>query len=136
MRDILKGNDVLKLLILSVLFFYVHTFYISGLDAVQSLKLKVTDALYGHRYESLQKKSPIAELPLVIVAIDDESLKELGERWPWRRSLMGEFLDQASDLGAQVVGFDLSFSVPGKIDDKPAHKNHRCYVIRSIKKDD
>jgi len=30
---------------------------------------------------------------------------------------MAEFLDQASVLGAQVVGFDLSFSVPGKSDE-------------------
>ncbi|MES9940423.1 MAG: EAL domain-containing protein [Candidatus Thiodiazotropha sp. 6PLUC2] len=46
---------------------------------------------------------------LVVVAIDDKSLEELG-RWPWSRRFHAELLDRLTVMNARVVGFDVLFS--------------------------
>lgn len=48
---------------------------------------------------------------IVVIAIDDASLKEFG-RWPWSRRLHAEMLDKLTTLGARVVGFDILFAEP------------------------
>ncbi|MDF1483876.1 CHASE2 domain-containing protein [Ramlibacter sp. H39-3-26] len=46
---------------------------------------------------------------IVIVAIDDRSIAELG-RWPWRRSLHAALLERLHAAGARAVGLDIIFS--------------------------
>jgi len=48
---------------------------------------------------------------LVLAAIDDKSLTEIG-RWPWSRTKWSEFLRKMSLYGAKVVAFDVFFSEP------------------------
>ena len=49
---------------------------------------------------------------VVIVDIDERSLASLG-RWPWRRELVAQLLDQLFDrYEAKVVGFDILFAEP------------------------
>lgn len=43
---------------------------------------------------------------IVIVAIDDDSLNWLGERWPWPRSRMAEIINWLNDAGAEVIALD------------------------------
>ncbi|MBI3158823.1 MAG: adenylate/guanylate cyclase domain-containing protein [Chloroflexi bacterium] len=43
---------------------------------------------------------------IVIVAIDDDSLNWLGERWPWPRSRMAGIVAWLNDAGAQVIALD------------------------------
>jgi len=58
---------------------------------------KVSDALY-HPSNTLDE--------IVIVAIDDKSLQELG-RWPWPRDYFAEVLDYLNQ--SSVIGIDISF---------------------------
>jgi CHASE2 domain-containing sensor protein/signal transduction histidine kinase len=48
---------------------------------------------------------------IVIVAIDERSLRSLG-RWPWRRSVHAELMQQLTRYRPAVVGLDLIFSEP------------------------
>ena len=48
---------------------------------------------------------------IVIVAIDDASLQQLG-RWPWRRSLHAALLDRLHAAGARAVALDVVFTEP------------------------
>ena len=45
---------------------------------------------------------------VVIVAVDEKSLKEKG-RWPWPRTFMADLTDKISQAGAAVIGFDIFF---------------------------
>lgn len=45
---------------------------------------------------------------IVIVAIDDKSLQQLG-RWPWSREVHTRFLQQLQTVGVKAVGFDILF---------------------------
>lgn len=109
-----KVGDLFKLFALAALMFYGYVLFLSNLGAVQSLQLKVVDDLYRARYRRLNERRERPDIPLVIVSIDSESLRMLGQRWPWKRRIFADFLDRVSKAGAGPVAFDLSFSVPSE----------------------
>jgi len=57
---------------------------------------------------------PLADPPLVIVDLDDESQRRLGQ-WPWPRARMGELLSHLNQAGAKVAAFDILFAEPDRI---------------------
>jgi adenylate cyclase len=60
-------------------------------------QLKLSDALYN-------EKAPLKNI--VIVAIDDKSLQEIG-RWPWPRERFVELMPKLAE--SEVVGIDVAF---------------------------
>lgn len=52
---------------------------------------------------------------IVIVAIDDKSLAEIG-RWPWRRAFHAAVLDRITAAGPRAVGLDLILVEPDHAD--------------------
>ena len=48
------------------------------------------------------------ELPVRVIAIDDESLGKLGQ-WPWSRTVLAQLIDQLNAMGAKVIALDLIF---------------------------
>lgn len=48
---------------------------------------------------------------IVIVAIDEKSLAELG-RWPWPRTLQARLVERIKEEGSRVIGLDLIYSEP------------------------
>ena len=48
---------------------------------------------------------------IVIVAIDQESIDEIG-RWPWPRSVHAELVDLLSEGGVTAIGLDIIFAEP------------------------
>ena len=67
------------------------------------------------RWDSLLYDAALSLLPqdvpedIVIVAIDDASLAELG-RWPWSRRVHAQLLNQLKLHGARVIGMDIVFA--------------------------
>lgn len=51
---------------------------------------------------------PAASEQVVIVAIDDNSLQQIG-RWPWSREVHSRFLQKVKSLDVKAVGFDILF---------------------------
>lgn len=56
----------------------------------------------------LRLAPPAADQRLLIVAIDNDSLRQLG-RWPWSRDVHADVLDQLTAAGPLVVGYDILF---------------------------
>ena len=52
---------------------------------------------------------------IVIIAIDDESLDELG-RWPWPRSTHAELINKLEKESPRVIGLDILFNEPDEVD--------------------
>ncbi|MFN8945469.1 MAG: CHASE2 domain-containing protein, partial [Pseudobdellovibrionaceae bacterium] len=52
-------------------------------------------------------------LPVVLVAIDEDSLRHVG-RWPWSRDIMSQLTQNLIAHGASAIGFDIIFSEPEK----------------------
>ncbi len=76
-------------------------------EALESADLRYNDIKYRYRN---QKTS---QAPVALIAIDDDSLREIG-RWPWSRDLMAELTDKVLSYGAKSVAFDIIFSEPEK----------------------
>lgn len=49
---------------------------------------------------------------IIIVAIDENSMTEIGQRWPWQRSIYAEVINSLSQSGAKAIGLDLLFIEP------------------------
>ncbi|HWL31229.1 MAG TPA: adenylate/guanylate cyclase domain-containing protein [Xanthobacteraceae bacterium] len=85
------------------------------------LSLRVTDPgplqeLRLQGFDLLQRLHPrdASERPVVIVDIDERSLRELGQ-WPWPRTLVADLIARLHDLGAVTIGFDFMFAEPDRL---------------------
>ena len=52
---------------------------------------------------------------IVIIAVDDESLKQLG-RWPWPRAIHADLINKIDLESPRVIGLDIIFSEPDSSD--------------------
>ena len=59
--------------------------------------------------------------PVVIVDIDEDSLKEIGQ-WPWPRTTLADLVTRITQAGAVTVGFDVIFAEPDRM--SPAVAEH------------
>ena len=63
-------------------------------------------------YQSLQPRETESR-PVVIVDIDEASLKDIGQ-WPWPRTIVADLVTQLTPLGAVAIGFDIIFAEPDR----------------------
>ena len=63
-------------------------------------------------YDLLVKRgAQTADERILVVAIDEKSLAELG-RWPWSRRIHAQLVDALAAAGAEVVALDILLSEP------------------------
>ncbi len=102
---------------------------IVGTVIVAALALRVWDPSPVARLRSLvfdayQRVSPRhfdPALPVRIIDIDEDSLKEIGQ-WPWPRTVLAELVDKLAANGAAAIGFDMVFPEPDRM--SPANALH------------
>jgi adenylate cyclase len=63
-------------------------------------------------YQNLQPR-PAAESPVVVVDIDDESIRRFGQ-WPWPRTFLADLIERLNGMGAATIGLDLLLSEPDR----------------------
>src|SRR4051794_26915829 len=73
---------------------------IVGCGPLDRLDMRALDGLL------LQRGGGPPAPEVVIVAVDDASLKELG-RWPWSRALMARLIDTIAAADPAVIGIDV-----------------------------
>src|SRR5476651_399380 len=56
----------------------------------------------------------VSERPVVIVDIDEKSLKALGQ-WPWPRTRVADLITRLTELNAAAIGFDIVFAEPDRL---------------------
>ena len=54
------------------------------------------------------------ERPVVIVDIDEKSLKTIGQ-WPWPRTRIADLITRLTQMGALVIAFDIVFAEPDRM---------------------
>ncbi len=98
LHNFLKRKLLADMTVSLAVFAVLSILLVSGFMGTTSLR--TSDALYS-------VGRPLGEI--VIVAIDDRSLQEIG-RWPWDRKVFAEALGLLE--GAKAVGIDVSFFEP------------------------
>ncbi len=74
---------------------------------VENLRFQVFDT-----YQRLSPR-PAASTPIIIIDIDDASLRRVGQ-WPWPRTRVAELLRELHDTGAAAIGLDLILADPDR----------------------
>ncbi|WP_339425404.1 CHASE2 domain-containing protein [Pseudomonas proteolytica] len=77
-------------------------------------------------YDSLRRMAPLQVDPrILLVSIDDMSLRELGQ-WPWSRRLHADLIDQLSAAKPAGILLDVIFSEPAR---EPANDQRLAQAI-------
>ena len=85
-----------------------------GTGALEQLELDTIDARFAVRGTD----GPPPDL--VMVLVDDVTLSDLGEQWPFPRSLHGRLIDRLREDGAKVTAFDVVFAEESEVDEDNA----------------
>ncbi len=64
-------------------------------------------------YQSLRPRETVSR-PVVIVDIDEASLKDIGQ-WPWPRTILADLVTRLAELGVVAIGFDIVFAEPDRM---------------------
>lgn len=73
---------------------------------VQAIRLLAFDL-----YQRMAPAEALADPPVLVVDIDEASLKAIGQ-WPWPRTVMARLAQKLGEAGAAAVAFDVLFSEP------------------------
>jgi adenylate cyclase len=67
-------------------------------------------------FDFYQKFAPraVAQLPVAIIDIDEQSLEAYGQ-WPWPRTRLAELVNKATAAGAVTIAFDVVFAEPDRL---------------------
>lgn len=95
------GNWIERLGLSLVLLLLVAVF--SAVPVVRDSELRVSDTFF--RLAAL----PANRSTVVLVSIDDESLRQYG-RWPWSREVLSELVSKVAGGGAGAIGLDILLS--------------------------
>ncbi len=107
----MNRGDFSSLLKASLIGLIVSVFYLGVLHPFSILeipRLKTQDLFFQVRH--FFSRQPAVLNDIVLVSIDDESIKKIGERWPFKRGIYATFLEQLADTNPRAVGFDFIFS--------------------------
>ena len=96
---------VLSLLI--VIFF--SWLQISNNSTIKSIRDRLEYLAYDIRLNLFTKKTESKDERIVIVDIDEQSIRLEG-RWPWSRNKIAKLVKNISNAGATVIAFDVIFS--------------------------
>ena len=100
----LYGMTALTALALTVGLFFTE----AGSLSIDVLNLKGRDIFFRLRH-SFFPPPPLAH-DILIVNIDDETLRRLNLKWPYSRSIYGEALKRLKPFSPKAIGFDIIFS--------------------------
>lgn len=95
--DIIIGVTLTVLTITAFYFEWMPTKY---------LEYKVYDAISNLKEKAFKS-------PVVIVAVDDESIANMG-RWPWPRGYIARMIEFLHKCEAKVIGVNIIYSESGK----------------------
>ena len=133
-------NIVLKPWFLGSLITLVITgTYLSGESMVSQVMQRLDFVVFDFRYRVANPTNDAMKHSIVIVDVDEKSLKAEG-RWPWSRSKMRDLLASIYDSGAVMVGMDIVFAeaetnpVDIILSEKGALSKETEQVLRSITK--
>jgi len=72
-------------------------------NVYQTLDNRLRDFMFLYRGE-IPTTGQVA-----VIDIDEKSLKDIGQ-WPWERTIMAQVLQNATAMGAGIIGFDIVFA--------------------------
>lgn len=96
-------------------------FYIAILSKTSffiNAQYKINDTLFSYPSTPLAHflkrvippQTAVPPKEIVVIGVDDESMRRLDRSWPWSREIFAAFLEQIRPLNPKVIAFDFLFS--------------------------
>src|SRR5437762_309927 len=67
--------------------------------------------LYDRAAKDFQSHSAMRDTQVVHIDIDDASIRDIG-RWPWKRKVLADVVNELTLAGPKVVGMDILLDEP------------------------
>jgi diguanylate cyclase (GGDEF)-like protein len=101
-------NKNLQILVTAILLCVIYACWLAPLKPIQIANLKIIDAFFylSSKFNPLPK----AGQDIVLITVDDDSLREVGIRWPWPRSVMARIIKKVSANSPAVICVDFVFA--------------------------
>lgn len=96
---------LLELLLVSVVIWAQF----SSVPAIKSVRQASENMIYDFMVRAHINRPKMAHVPVVIIDIDEKSLRVVG-RWPWPRNTLAQLVRQLKEAGVAVIAFDMIFS--------------------------
>jgi len=109
-------KKITSILISTLVFIIVITIYnLEDRDMFKALRIfkAIEQKSMDVRFQIRGKREPGDEI--VIVAIDEKSIKKLG-RYPWPRRYVSQFVDRITDAGARLLALDVMYTERQNVD--------------------
>jgi adenylate cyclase len=90
---------------------------------------------YDFKIRQWQDKQSPESSSAVLIAVDDQSLNQVG-RWPWDRRVIARLLERVGQLGVKSVGMDVVFSEPQTNPWQEAIARHQPDLLRLLPQPD
>lgn len=107
MMRYLKDEEPIRILFLIFLFFIFYNFILQPLGFLKVSALRTND--FFSNLSRSKKILPEEIKDIVIVTIGNDSLKQVGLQWPWRRSDFARLVNRISADGPRVIFLDHTF---------------------------
>ncbi|MFH1836662.1 MAG: diguanylate cyclase [Candidatus Omnitrophota bacterium] len=107
------GPLLMKSLAVTFALCVVYSVWMQKLGIVKEIDFKIFDALYS--LAEMYKGPDNRVDNVVLIGVDDESIRNVEVRWPWPRSFVAEIVSKVSDFDPASISIDLIFT--GKSDD-------------------
>jgi diguanylate cyclase (GGDEF) domain len=101
-------NKNIQVLMISVILCAAYALWVAPLKPAQIANLKVVDTFFY--LSSKANPLPRAGQNIVLITVDDSSLRETGISWPWPRSVMAEIIRKISANGPAAICVDFVFA--------------------------
>jgi len=75
---------------------------------MKSINWKIYDALVKSEYELGCRATPAVD-DILLVTIDNDTLNNMEERWPYSRATFAGVIDNLNNAGCKMIGFDFIF---------------------------
>ena len=108
-RNILMHSRFAAIAIGLLLTFAMLWLDVSGIDWIANLIQRAESLVYDIRLNATLPDKPTADDRIIIVTVDEESLRQQGH-WPWPRDKLALMTKRMLESGAAVIGFDIMFA--------------------------
>ncbi|MDO8535511.1 MAG: diguanylate cyclase [Candidatus Omnitrophota bacterium] len=103
----LKNKDF-RVLVISIALCVIYAWWLAPLRPIQIANLKIVDTFFylNSRFNPLPKTGQ----DIVLITVDDSSLREIGIQWPWPRSMIAQIIKKVSAQSPSAICIDLVFA--------------------------
>lgn len=109
-----RQESTLRMSLIAIILVIVYSSILTPLGVFEAARLRTFDFFSNLTYQILGPPDQIGDI--VLVSIDDESLVEIGKKWPWERSVFAEVVDGLSEAQPSLICLDVTFLGESSVD--------------------